>query len=89
MIKYTRRYIRKADRVYDPNDPYRFSYEHATPESEAEFYRIFGGGPIAFTRPGMPPPAAATPPSPAPEPQPAKPRPAAKPRASRKNRPRR
>ena len=60
-IKYTRKYIRKADRFYDPNDPYRFSYEHSTPESEAEFYRIFGGGPIAFTRPGMSPPVAPTP----------------------------
>ena len=25
------RYIRKADRVYDPKDPYRFCYEHSTP----------------------------------------------------------
>jgi hypothetical protein len=67
MIKYTRRYIRKADRVYDPNDPYRFSYERSTPESEAEFYRIFGGGPIAFTRPGTSvPPTTPTPSTPQP-----------------------
>ena len=31
------RYTRKADRVYDPKDPYRFCYEHSTPESEVEF----------------------------------------------------
>jgi hypothetical protein len=37
-------------------------------QEEAEFYARFGGGPIAFTRPG-PPPAAATPPEPAPPPQ--------------------
>ena len=51
MVKYTTRYIRKADRVYDPKDPYRFCYEHITPEAEAEFYRLIGDGPVAFTRP--------------------------------------
>ena len=52
------RYIPKAKRVYDPKDPYRFCYERCTPESEAEVYRIFGNGPVAFTRPGGPPPPA-------------------------------
>lgn len=56
------RYIRKADRVYDPKDPYRFCYEHSTPELEAEFNRGIGNGngPVSFTRPGGFPPAPAT-----------------------------
>lgn len=82
-MKYTRRYIRKADRVYDPDDPYRFSYEHSTPESEAEFYRIFGP-PVAFTRPGMSP--AATPTTPEPQPPPAAPLPPAKRGRARRSR---
>jgi hypothetical protein len=78
MVKYTTRYIRKADRVYDPKDPYRFCYEHITPEAEAEFYRLIGDGPVAFTRPGgFPPGAGATPPAEQ-KPPPAKPRPARK-----------
>ena len=79
MVKYTRRYIRKADRVYDPKDPYRFCYEHSTPESEAEFYRLIGDGPVAFTRPGGFPPV----PEKAAEPGGQKP-PPAKPRSARK-----
>jgi hypothetical protein len=75
MAKYTTRYIRKADRVYDPKDPDRFSYERITPEAEAEFYRRIGNGPVAFTRPKAAPAAAAAAP-PAAEQKPAKPRPA-------------
>ena len=85
MVKYTRRYIRKADRVYDPNDPYRFSYEHATPESEAEFYRCIGAGPVAFTRPGGFPPAAGAAQSAGQTPPPAAPRQAPARRKDRKS----
>ena len=54
------RYIPKAKRVYDPKDPFRFTYERCTPESEEEFYRSIGNGPVAFTRPKLSPaPAAA------------------------------
>ena len=49
----------KAKRVYDPKDPFRFCYEHITPEAEAEFYRRIGDGPVAFTRPTTASPAAA------------------------------
>jgi len=76
MVKYTTRYIRKADRVYDPKDPYRFSYEHITPEAEAEFYRRIGDGPVAFTRPKTAPAAAGTSPATERTPPQAKPRPA-------------
>ena len=51
MVKYTTRYIRKADRVYDPKDPYRFCYEHSTPESEAEFNRGIGNGSVGQVYP--------------------------------------
>ena len=63
MVKYTTRYIRKADRVYDPKDPYRFCYEHITPEAEEEFYRLIGDGPVAFTRPKAAPAAGTAPPA--------------------------
>ena len=90
MVKYTTRYIRKAERVYDPKDPYRFCYEHITPEAEAEFYRLIGDGPVAFTRPKAPAPAAAgTAPAAEQTPPQAKPRRAAKPRTTRRNRPQR
>jgi hypothetical protein len=90
MVKYTTRYIRKADRVYDPKDPYRFCYEHITPEAEAEFDRLIGDGPVAFTRPKAAPAAAAAA-APAAErtPPQAKPRRAAKPRTTRRSRPQR
>jgi hypothetical protein len=89
MVKYTTRYIRKADRVYDPKDPYRFSYEHITPEAEAEFYRLIGDGPVAFTRPKTAPAAAGTSPAAERTPPQAKPRRAAKPRTGQRNRPQR
>ena len=85
MVKYTTRYIRKADRVYDPKDPYRFCYEHITPEAEEEFYRLIGDGPVAFTRPKAAPAAATAPASEPPQP-PAKPRPSSKPRIGRGSR---
>ena len=87
MVKYTTRYIRKADRVYDPKDPYRFCYEHITPEAEAEFDRGIGNGrgPVAFTRPKAAPAAATAPASEPPQP-PAKPRPSSKPRIGRGSR---
>ena len=88
MVKYTTRYIRKADRVYDPKDPYRFCYEHITPEAEAEFYRLIGDGPVAFTRPKAAP-AAGTAPAAERTPPQAKPRRAAKPRTGQRNRPQR
>ena len=88
MVKYTTRYIRKADRVYDPKDPYRFCYEHITPEAEAEFDRLIGDGPVAFTRPKAAPAAAAgTTPAAERTPPQAKPRRAAKPRPTRRSRP--
>ena len=90
MVKYTTRYIRKADRVYDPKDPYRFCYEHITPEAEAEFERLVGNGPIAFTRPKAAPAAAAeTSPAAEQTPPQAKPPRAAKPRTTRRSRPQR
>ena len=74
MVKYTR--SPKAKRVYDPKDPYRFCYEHITPEAEAEFYRGIGDGPVAFTRPTAAPAAAGATPPAEQKPPPAKPRPA-------------
>ena len=51
-------------------------------EDEAEFYRQISGGPVAFTRPGSPPPTA-PPAEPAEQTPPVGPRPASKPRTSR------
>jgi hypothetical protein len=81
------KYVPKAKRVYDPKDPDRFSYERITPEAEAEFYRLIGDGPVAFTRPkaAPAPPAAAAAPAPEPPPPQAEPRPASARKKGRKS----
>ena len=77
MVKYVPK--AQGDRVYDPKDPYRFSYERITPEAEAEFYRRIGDGPWhSPARRGFPPGAAGTTPPAVQTPPPAKPRPARK-----------